>query len=230
MGPLRPFTPQVIPKFMIWLPQWPIFPAFRLCPIAECLILLIHLQILMNSFTEDYLTSRDVSHTDPSNLIHSKFGRQCFWLQQVMQFLVPAGNALSWVQESGRCSSTLAWKEFYNESSRLMLESMLCNALTMQMLQEQCWRSLADTCSQGCTDVQSPEYAWIWTLVALHQCLDLHIVGIDILSLNFIPCGLGFGASCDSSYTLAWKHRCMWCATKASWWEFCSKSLMSRRW
>ena len=38
---------------------------------------------------------------------------------------------------------------------------------------------IADTRSQGCTDPQSLENAWIWTLLALHQCLDLHIVGIE---------------------------------------------------
>jgi len=41
--------------------------------------------------------------------------------------------------------------------------------------------------------------------------------------IHFISYSLGCGASCDSSDILAGKHRCMWCATKASWLEFYTK-------
>ena len=115
-------------------------------------------------------------------------------------------------------------------------------ASTIQVLhwQFRCCRSLVDVPGHIRSQIQifkhtlilhSPENAWIWTLVALHQCLDLHIVGIEIISFHFIPYVLRCGASCDSPNILAWKHRCMWCATKLSWWEFCLKqSIMSRRW
>ena len=47
------------------------------------------------------------------------------------------------------------------------------------------------------------------------------------ISSHSIPYSLGCGASCDSSDILAQKHRCMWSATKPSWWEFPSKPSMT---
>ncbi len=41
------------------------------------------------------------------------------------------------------------------------------------------------------------------------------------VSFHFIPYSLGCGASCNSSDILTLKHRCVWCATTPSWWEFC---------
>ncbi len=38
----------------------------------------------------------------------------------------------------------------------------------------------------------------------------------SFLSFHFIPYSLGCGAICDSS------HRCIWCATKPSWWQLVS--------
>ena len=42
---------------------------------------------------------------------------------------------------------------------------------------------------------------------------------------SIVSYSLGCGASCDSSDILAWKHRCMWCATKAIWCHNCSNRL-----
>ena len=65
-------------------------------------------------------------------------------------------------------------------------------------------------------------------LVQTPLSLELHsLQSHDIFRFSFFYSlynySLGCGASCDSSAILAWKHRCMWCATEPSWWEFCSK-------